>query len=822
MPSDFASEDFFSRLNTEFASTTDQPPSVTSAYPQHQPVGHDHNVHSNYSLIDAYNSVALPGIPVSNGKLKIGWRVRTIVVFAILLIGWLTFTIIKAYLLDLDIPLDLVKHRNLSINVQNCHVFIDRVNDIKTNPLLSVSAWLIAMKSGSNNLLLPDKDNVVVYDDEEGLLSVNLEATYISTYFQCSIRLYLPDDFEFEQVSITAVPDDPYVTVRATQTVRAKRKIIVDIFHGIVELESVEAPKLDFRVGDGSLKFHLDGEVSRYLPPASSSSDSSFYSSLRVQTVSAPCFIKTANNLKIITRNTTAQRSLFRSDGDVDVHRVPMSKGLVRVTLYPQEQLSDNSDPLELQYVAIEGPLYVIGRGKNVDLQKTDLMTWAGQLQQTPRLLDFSLTRLDELKSWIANDPSANWIASLKMTGEGLPNGHWRFLSSPAFIDFNFWFMVTSAGLLTPRTLSLHVHLLGMYCTWNDLHGKVSGPSTLLLETGDFASADEERSNRRRLASLFSSTLMDNDDEENLFDDTQQDLNFQEELPGKYLNATGVSNRCGPQIMDRGFRVFWTTFKEIHAPSVYPLWKNGAGQHFFFDIHIDSVVIKLVDPWEFEHSFICAVVVNILVSLAAATWITSHVFQSIDRDMIAELINDANIDKEASHRLDHEIGHFSAGAWHISVSRLDRLRGHFFRIRWVPRDHKMQQIAIHICPVKEGSQKKEQKEADAHSLLVHTAGGALQKSEVFFTLDPKLVIEHVATLAGVQDQICIPFRYPCPVLYEFPSGLRQRWLLAPKTKYRFRLLAIGQSSTVLAHSDWSQEVVLGDYFQFYGVPSMCD
>eukprot|EP01053_Blabericola_migrator_P003820 Blabericola_migrator_1__3819@NODE_214_length_11335_cov_18_891374_g182_i0_p2_GENE_NODE_214_length_11335_cov_18_891374_g182_i0NODE_214_length_11335_cov_18_891374_g182_i0_p2_ORF_typecomplete_len1416_score300_06DUF2745/PF10922_8/0_04_NODE_214_length_11335_cov_18_891374_g182_i0671210959 len=762
---------------------------------------------SQTSPFKAYSSVQLPGIPIANGKCFLAWRVKLSAVIVLYAALCLLVSCVKRFILDLDLILDPVRHQHLRINVKNCHVNIDRVNELKPVPLLSVSAWMIGMKAERQSFFFPDRKHVLKFNDQTHILEVDLQSSFISTYFQCSIRLYLDEDYVFDSIDITAVPDDPYLSIKARHPLKAKSNVTLSVFHGLIELDSIEAPVIDFKLGDGSLKFALDGNLSQYEVPSISDKELD----LKVQTVTAPTFIRTCQRIKVVTRNITAERSLFRSDGDVSVHQTTWNKHLVTAALEPhmQSEAYLDGEYLHMMYASVEGPLYLIARDREADLDETDLTTWAGTLQQKPRLSEFSLTRLDELKDWIADDRTANWIASLKVTGEGLPQGHWRFLSSPAFIDFNFWFMVTSAGLLTPRTLTLPVHLFGLHCNWNDLHRTNVQKSILLLDAEGIGSTAHSRSLQKDGVMDFDD-LRSNEEASSVSSGTNG-------LPGRMLNATGVSHRCGPETMDRIFRVFWHTFEQIHAPSVYPLWKNAEGRHFYFDIKTDSVVIKQITRWEFKKAFYGAVAVNALVATAGGVWFTIKIFQVIDEGMVEELINEANLDQSASHRLDHEVGSFPSGSWYISVCRMDRLRGHFFRIRWLPRSSKIIYIAIHICPVRDFDVT----DTVGRRFLVETAAGALKsRHEFFFTLKTSDVVEHVATLAGVQDQLCIPAQYPCVKLYGFPQDLTQKWHMNPRLKYRFRILGFSHSNTLIEISDWSQEVVVGDSFQILRIPSM--
>lgn len=89
------------------------------------------------------------------------------------------------------------------------------------------------------------------------------------------------------------------------------------------------------------------------------------------------------------------------------------------------------------------------------------LNLWAGVEQMaTPHLVETYKQRLSDVAPWLQESVGTAFAVIISVLGERIPVGLWRFLSSPAFLGTNNWFIIFSGGMLNPRTLRLKVRTL--------------------------------------------------------------------------------------------------------------------------------------------------------------------------------------------------------------------------------------------------------------------------------------------------------------------------------------------------------------------------
>lgn len=320
-------------------------------------------------------------------------------------------------------------------------------------------------------------------------LTVRLLAAWASSYFQCSIRLHVAPDTIFKEIDIKYEPDDYYVRLDAKAPLRASEKITASLFHGLVTFDNAVAPELNLEIGDGSVHLGVMEDTRSGRHPV-----------INVASTSAPVFIESCHPLTIDVPLENSENALFRSDGSVSVYRHVdlISSAHAVADLEPEQRCGTQS--VTVNFDPLEAPIYGIAHRKDADLEDIDFLTWAGKKQENPTFTASSLSRIKKLKKWIDQESNGNWIASVHVSGWSLPKGYWRFVSSAAFIECMDLFMLTSAGLLTPDRIELQLHMMGLHCSWDDVHGSsVTDTSALLLQKDDMGLLGKY-ANHRRLA----------------------------------------------------------------------------------------------------------------------------------------------------------------------------------------------------------------------------------------------------------------------------------------------------------------------------------
>lgn len=125
---------------------------------------------------------------------------------------------------------------------------------------------------------------------------------------------------------------------------------------------------------------------------------------------------------------------------------------------------------VSVQMIGVESPLYLTARQVTEDpdrvrillcfsfLLQLVLSVWAGVEQiASPHLVESYQKRLKRIAPWLKDVPGTAFAITISILGERLPKGIWRFLSSPAYLGANNWFVMFSGGMLSPRSLDINV-----------------------------------------------------------------------------------------------------------------------------------------------------------------------------------------------------------------------------------------------------------------------------------------------------------------------------------------------------------------------------
>lgn len=288
-------------------------------------------------------------------------------------------------------------------------------------------------------------------------------------YFQCVVRFYLTPGFKFDRLIVSYVPDVGYVDISSTVPIRAN-EVIIDAFHAFIHLESLEAKKIRIHVGDGNLKFRLDGDQAGY--------DYYAKDAVVINSRMAPVTLESSIPVDITMTNDVAARALLRGAG---ISVTEASEDKMTAVIFSSEFSSFSAvfNSISVQMLGVEAPLYITGRKRTEDAQSVTmhsifqflflffsqltLNTWAGVEQiADPHFLPSSLSRISSIRPWVDQAPNAPWTAVAHVSGEYIPKGLWKFLSSAAYLGSNNWFVLFSGGMLNPRKLSIQVRLVEM------------------------------------------------------------------------------------------------------------------------------------------------------------------------------------------------------------------------------------------------------------------------------------------------------------------------------------------------------------------------
>lgn len=180
---------------------------------------------------------------------------------------------------------------------------------------------------------------------------------HYNLYFQCVVRLYLKDDFRFDQLRILYDTDTPYVDVSSTVPIRANA-IRFQAFHAFARFESLEAKRVLLQLHDGFLKFELDGQPQSYDLQGGHSVD--INSRLAVVTV------ESSLPLRLAMTDEVARRALLRAAA------VSVAEGggtHTTAALHSSEHagFSLSRQSVSVRVIGGEAPLYVTARPRGAD-----------------------------------------------------------------------------------------------------------------------------------------------------------------------------------------------------------------------------------------------------------------------------------------------------------------------------------------------------------------------------------------------------------------------------------------------------------------------
>lgn len=176
-------------------------------------------------------------------------------------------------------------------------------------------------------------------------------------YFQCVVRFYLQPDFKFDHLRVSYAPDVSYVDISADVPVRAN-KISLDVFHAFVKFASLEAKRIRIHLGDGSLRFALDGDHTGY--------DYAAKDAIVVNSRMAPVVLESSIPVDVSMTSDVAARAILRGGG---VSVTGASAHRMTAAVYSTEFSSFFSvyHSISVQMLGDEAPLYVTARSKSQD-----------------------------------------------------------------------------------------------------------------------------------------------------------------------------------------------------------------------------------------------------------------------------------------------------------------------------------------------------------------------------------------------------------------------------------------------------------------------
>lgn len=356
----------------------------------------------------------------------------------------------------------------------------------------------------------------IEWSEDRKTLNIRLAIVHRFRYLLCSVHFYLDSDFTFSNLHIYFIPSESYVAVVARTPIQATHSIHISALHGILNLQTLIAPHVSLRLGDGRLKFHLSNATAVVGPnvgiqPQTTATNSSatngrsFSSLINVKSRTASISVSSSSPVKVELPYRTAERSLIRSSGgtvrplntsfdespiDAFLHPLPRNvslellfsillqietdDGAVYIDVAEQfPKVSSNADQfLVRRQISTKRCCFFVATLCQVNtitafiavnaffllvLQPSGaLPTWAGREHlMAPHLLPWSEARFDDIKPWLDFEPFSPWI--IEILEQRTSFGAWRYLSSSAYLRGNNWFVLFSAGLLQPRQKKLHV-----------------------------------------------------------------------------------------------------------------------------------------------------------------------------------------------------------------------------------------------------------------------------------------------------------------------------------------------------------------------------
>lgn len=185
-------------------------------------------------------------------------------------------------------------------------------------------------------------------------------------YFQCVVRFYLTPDFKFDQLLVSYVPDVDYVDISSSVPIRANT-IVINAFHAFIHLKSLEAKRIRIYLGDGNLKFGLDGNDDGY----------DFYSknSVVIHSRMAPVTLENSIPVDLTMTNDVAARALLRGYG-VSVTETSSDKMTAVVFSSRFTKFSAVFNSISVQMLGDEAPLYITGRTRDEDASTVSIKSF--------------------------------------------------------------------------------------------------------------------------------------------------------------------------------------------------------------------------------------------------------------------------------------------------------------------------------------------------------------------------------------------------------------------------------------------------------------
>ncbi|KAH0477308.1 MAG: uncharacterized protein KVP18_004019 [Porospora cf. gigantea A] len=217
-------------------------------------------------------------------------------------------------------------------------------------------------------------------------MKISLRASSLNSYFHCTVNFDLSVTHRFRNLTVDFEADEAYVHVNSEVPLIVEQSFTLDVLHGYVDLNVLQAKKIQLSIADGAAIFRLDGDRDGY--------DFGSRDSIYLSSQSAPITIETRFPLRSFLRSVLARKALIRGVEVGAEHKGQMS---ILRALPTKDLVWSGSSFIDVTLRGVQFPLYVLARPPSQG--ELTLNAWAGvEQQQPPHFLPLSF-RCDSIQT---------------------------------------------------------------------------------------------------------------------------------------------------------------------------------------------------------------------------------------------------------------------------------------------------------------------------------------------------------------------------------------------------------------------------------------
>eukprot|EP00917_Polyrhabdina_sp_WS-2016_P015366 GHVP01033405.1.p1 GENE.GHVP01033405.1~~GHVP01033405.1.p1 ORF type:complete len:1413 (-),score=219.83 GHVP01033405.1:3248-7486(-) len=649
-------------------------------------------------------------------------------------------------------------------------------------------------------------------------------------FWYCGATFYLTGHFVFDELELSLDQQADHMPIVAEVGIVAN-SININVAKIDLRLQSLAAKLIKIKTFKGKLEFKMSSPRDQY--PYMSEEDNK---SLELQTEpfvlildSTPTYIWSRHSVKILMPTQVASRSLIRG------HSVFAETATDLSVVYAVAHSNNDGEldyPIPIRLHKKTSPLYLYAGTHRDDTEPRSQWTGTHQLVKPHVMSGNGRLIQDAVKN--VQQRTEPWKVRLNLLSSTTSaNGKWKLLFGAAYLKYNIWFVPFSAALLVPRTIDLHMHIMGLYCrpelttdSWdNDNTWKEGQQERFFLIPPIWRMREPTINLKKKETDIL--VFDNNDDANDDFNDDDPELEsltpFGQKImhtnyPGAVLPDIYPSFTCPGPLLAWEFETIFGIFESVlRRDDKMVIWETPTSETKF-TVSEDTVIATTTELFNESFEIVWASFISVIFALIVGFFVARFMYRNIKTEYAYWPLHTLPLLKTTTHRLQHSYTHpANQSNWNIHVTCVSypnsevlirwqhhkRIRGVTgIRVRIIKEVFVERWLDSLIAKLEKIKKWNSNKFLDdiCHLILFflryYQEPSTADRVAVFTVPYSEALLSKEATILS-KKQLRLPQQYPHT---SFPPLKDVQWQLYPTEIYRFQLSLVNSEGTVLLKS----------------------